>query len=260
MNLGFLVRGYRHGIRDAVGRLRESAYLLDALDVYAHPSGDRAKSWLPQVCNIVAQYCVGRGLEIGPGSAPYCDPSRTVFADKHPEYWNSSVKIDYVCDAGSIPVGDCAFDYLLSSHCLEHVPDTLRTLEEWCRVLKPGGNLVLVLPHGERTFDCGRPFSNLAHHLKDYEQKVDIYDFTDWEGFERFSVPQYDHRWLPDPRSRRADGSLDASWVVEQGHYHYHVWTQNEFVDVVRYLRLHVKVILEEVADRGDSFLIVASK
>jgi len=42
---------------------------------------------------------------------------------------------------------DESFDYIYSSHTLEHVIDAGESLKNWWRVLKPGGYLLLYIPH-----------------------------------------------------------------------------------------------------------------
>lgn len=41
---------------------------------------------------------------------------------------------------------DESFDFVHSSHCLEHMRDPYRALGSWWRVLKPGGHLVVIVP------------------------------------------------------------------------------------------------------------------
>jgi ubiquinone/menaquinone biosynthesis C-methylase UbiE len=48
-----------------------------------------------------------------------------------------------VADAQSLPFEDNSFDLLLSCECLEHVPDPQIALNEFKRVLKPQGKLIL---------------------------------------------------------------------------------------------------------------------
>lgn len=69
-------------------------------------------------------------------------------------------------------IADDAYDFVCSSHALEHVANPLRALQEWKRVLRPGGNLVLVLPHKDATFDHRRPVTGLAHMIDDFEQGI----------------------------------------------------------------------------------------
>jgi len=55
------------------------------------------------------------------------------------------------CDARSLPMfADGALDYILSSHALEHISDdSVAVLQEWARVLRPGGLLVVAVPTGD---------------------------------------------------------------------------------------------------------------
>jgi len=43
-------------------------------------------------------------------------------------------------------VADATFDFVHSSHCLEHMRDPKEALENWLRILKPGGHLVCLIP------------------------------------------------------------------------------------------------------------------
>ena len=80
------------------------------------------------------KYCQGRGLDIG-----YAGDSivKTVkgwdFEHGDAQYLNG--------------LEDESFDFVYSSHLLEHVPDCELALTNWWRVLKPGGYLLLYLPH-----------------------------------------------------------------------------------------------------------------
>jgi SAM-dependent methyltransferase len=41
---------------------------------------------------------------------------------------------------------DESFDFVFSSHCLEHLRDPEEGLKNWFRVLKPGGHLIITIP------------------------------------------------------------------------------------------------------------------
>jgi SAM-dependent methyltransferase len=49
-------------------------------------------------------------------------------------------------DITNIPFADHAFDVILCSHVLEHIPDDRRAMRELYRVLKPGGWAILLVP------------------------------------------------------------------------------------------------------------------
>lgn len=45
-----------------------------------------------------------------------------------------------------LPFADDSFDRLIATHVLEHVPDPHLALQEWVRVVRPGGVISLILP------------------------------------------------------------------------------------------------------------------
>jgi ADP-heptose:LPS heptosyltransferase len=58
---------------------------------------------------------------------------------------------------------DESMDFVFSSHTLEHMADVEKTLREWWRVVKPGGHLVLYLPHKDFYPNIGQPGANPDH-------------------------------------------------------------------------------------------------
>lgn len=71
-----------------------------------------------------------------------------------------------------------AYDFLLSSNCLEHIANPIAALEEWKRVVIPNGYMLLVLPKNSSNFDHRRPITTFEHLLDDYENHVDEHDMT----------------------------------------------------------------------------------
>jgi Methyltransferase domain len=119
----------------------------------------------------LAPYCVGYGLDLGPGGDPITE---------------SAVRIDLpepYSRVGALPVqlgGDASdlywfrdgvLDFVYSSHLLEDYEDPKVVLIEWLRVLRPGGNLVIFCPD-EQVFRAhciktGQPY-NHHHKLADF--------------------------------------------------------------------------------------------
>lgn len=68
------------------------------------------------------------------------------------------IKTEIVCDAAKLPYKDGEVDFIYAGHLVEHYyPDTLPlALQEWFRVLKPEGKLVVVTP------DCGAVMRDYA--------------------------------------------------------------------------------------------------
>lgn len=61
--------------------------------------------------------------------------------------WDTT-RIDLVSDITSIPAPDGSFDAVLCSEVLEHVPEPTHALDEFARLLRPGGVLILTAPFG----------------------------------------------------------------------------------------------------------------
>lgn len=59
--------------------------------------------------------------------------------------WDTS-RIDVVSDIAAIPASDGSFDAILCSEVLEHVPEPTHALDEFARLLKRGGKLIITAP------------------------------------------------------------------------------------------------------------------
>jgi SAM-dependent methyltransferase len=82
----------------------------------------------------------------------------------------------------SLPFKDCTLDFVYSSHLIEDFLDWTPILEEWKRVVKPGGHMVLLLPDKERWIEAlkrGQP-PNCAHKHEGRPGELSGY-FPGWE-------------------------------------------------------------------------------
>jgi SAM-dependent methyltransferase len=62
-------------------------------------------------------------------------------------YYSGKKGYQYISEASDLKgIGSDKYDFLLASHCLEHCANSIKTVKEWLRVIKPGGCLLLVLP------------------------------------------------------------------------------------------------------------------
>jgi SAM-dependent methyltransferase len=112
-----------------------------------------------------------------------CDFSQnTTWASHTSEYCFSKRKAcgrSYFCEGSNLSeIQDDQYDFLLSSHNLEHMANPIKGLKEWQRIVKPGGHLVIVLPHYARTFDRQRVPTTIQHMIKDYELNTGEDDTT----------------------------------------------------------------------------------
>ncbi len=70
-----------------------------------------------------------------------------------------------VCNAAHVPLADRSFDGILCLDVLEHVTNERAVLAETARLLKPGGTLVLTVPHSGLLAGLDSPnlFGRLVH-------------------------------------------------------------------------------------------------
>jgi len=87
----------------------------------------------------------------------------------------------FVAEATALTCAAESYDFVLCSHVIEHSANPLRFLEECKRVLRSGGDLVLILPHKDGTFDHRRPVTALEHLLSDFHRGLDEHDLTHLE-------------------------------------------------------------------------------
>lgn len=96
----------------------------------------------------------GFGVDIG------CNRKEWAYVDKHGvEALTIDPIINPIYDAYNLPPGN--FDYIISSHCAEHLSDWVKAFDYWHTRLKDGGVLVLYLPAYESTY--WRPWHNRKH-------------------------------------------------------------------------------------------------
>jgi SAM-dependent methyltransferase len=82
---------------------------------------------------------------------------------------------------GHLPFKDQAFDLALCLDYLEHIEADDRALEEIARVLKKGGEIILVTPHTGKFFLLHKLRSGLGLKLEDFGHKREGYAARDLE-------------------------------------------------------------------------------
>jgi len=70
------------------------------------------------------------------------------------------------------------YDFVLSSNNIEHIANPLKAFEEWLRILKRGGLLLVIAPRKELNFDHKRSVVKFEHLLDDYNNGITEEDLT----------------------------------------------------------------------------------
>lgn len=89
---------------------------------------------------------------------------------------------NFILEASNLSViNDNTYDFILSSETLQHMANPILGLFEWNRVLKKGGNLLLILPNPIKTFDHKREITTFDHLKADYDCNMKEDDMTHYD-------------------------------------------------------------------------------
>jgi len=92
--------------------------------------------------NFANKYFVGNGLDIGGGPDPL-----SLYVELFPRMKGVKTWDTNDGDAEKLNgINDLDFDFIHSSHCLEHLKSPEIALKNWFRAVKPGGHLIVTVP------------------------------------------------------------------------------------------------------------------
>lgn len=162
---------------------------------------------------LAHKYCVGSGIELGAAAhnafyLPHClnvAPSDGVnyvherdladylkYKQAQVDRTGEMIKVDLVGDFQSIHCSDQAFDYLISSHVIEHAPNVLAAYVESQRVLKNFGVFFCIFPtRVAAKSDATRVLSTLPEMIEAFQMGIDVHSMpeNDWrEHYQVFSL------------------------------------------------------------------------
>ena len=107
---------------------------------------------------------------------------KSLSAGKTYQYHKKKVGNQFISEATNLNIIENeSYDFLISSNCLEHIANPLQAVEEWLRVVKNEGILLLALPNKAYNFDHNRPFTKFEHLLDDYKNNVGENDMTHFD-------------------------------------------------------------------------------
>ncbi len=148
-------------------------------------------------------------------------------------------KLDIVSDITAIPEPKESFDVILCAEVFEHIPDPLKAIAEFARLLKPGGTLILTAPFCSMTHFAPYHFASgfnryfYEHHLP--AAGFDILELTPNGNYFQYVAQELRRR--PDMASRYG-GMTFRRW---------HFWLNQKMLNILERLN---------AADRGSSELL----
>lgn len=133
------------------------------------------------------------------------------------------------------------YDFVISSHCLEHVANPMKAIEEWLRVLKANCMLLLVLPNKPYCFDNKRPTTEYSHILEDYRNNTQESDLTHLEEIMKFHDLSMD-KPAGTPEQFRARSLKN----IENRALHQHVFSIDSLTQIFQFFNLEVLLTHED--------------
>lgn len=153
---------------------------------------------------LLPKYTRGQVLEIGCGQ----EKAYQHFIGYDSGHHFGKGAADIVGDAARLSlIADESLDAVFSSHVLEHMEDMQAAVNEWGRVIKPGGYLCLYVPSANLYPLCGQEGANPDH-------KHDIYP----EDLRRL-LEESEHPWLLEEFEERGEADEYSIFAVARKAY-----------------------------------------
>lgn len=134
-------------------------------------------------------------------------------------------------------IRDDIYDFILSSNNLEHIANPLKALQEWKRILKKGGLMIIAVPDQHFTFDHRRKPVDFRHLLDDYIHDVKEDDLTHLE-----EILEY-HDLTMDKAAGTFEAFRERSWRnYENRCLHHHIFHDDVLLKLAEYLQMEVLV------------------
>lgn len=186
---------------------------------------------------LMVSQVTGHGVEFGAGARPLPVPMGVSVAYAEPYFNDDQMhRMFGATDNWVRPSLAAAFDnqtgiepdsldFVLAAHVIEHTKNPIGAIQQSWRNLRPGGQLVMMVPDKRYTFDRGRPFTSLEHLLQDFENPSDERDFHHYVEHERLIAGN-----LVNPE-------VEARRLAEAGRdMHFHVWNIETFYYMLRHI------------------------
>lgn len=192
----------------------------------------------------IAQW-IGRGkigVEVGAGGKPVpgLEP-RAIQVDCFKTFGTDTCEADYYGHATALPFHDHTLDYVLASHVLEHVANPIAALEEWYRVVRPGGVIYLIVPNRLAAFDHDRALTTVDHFFADHRAGTTARDATHIDEFaEQVDWSLYEPDTAPDDvaaaRARLARGLHETVARGDDINIHFHTFEPSNLRELLEVL------------------------
>ena len=218
---------------------------------------------------ISQNYIRGKGIEIGafhnpfpvrpPHLVSYVDMrTKRELIEGFPEIKNHQAipETDIVDDGQTLAtLANESFDFLISSHQLEHCWSPLRAIQNHLRVIKKSGVIFYAIPDHENHIDKNRKVSDLECVLEDY--------FTTDPNEKRKRILRHYDEYLSsvdkiedtETRFKIANDRINNNLDI-----HFHCWNSNGLLELFQHVTATHPVELELFYKNDHEYFVVLRK
>jgi SAM-dependent methyltransferase len=104
--------------------------------------------------------------------------TESIYTDEEMRICGEIARVDVVAEGDNLPFPDKSFDFVISSHVIEHFYNPLKVLKEWERVARRF--IFIICPHKNRTFDEGKPTTTLQELIERAEESNENREDRHW--------------------------------------------------------------------------------
>lgn len=210
-------------------------------------------------------HLAGKGIEIGALHKPVScdwrkvrvqyvdmktiDELKNEYRELNPDFF---LRVDRIDNGETLATfSDESLDFVINSHMIEHTEDPISTLNNWFRVLRPGGILYLIVPDMRYNFDHRRKPTDFAHLLRDHEESPEL------------SLEEHYLEWADLVENCRPEHIRDRARQLQKQQYriHFHVWTPTTFLTFLMSCQAREpKFEIIHMEQNEDEFIILLKK
>ncbi|SEH07736.1 glycosyltransferase [Candidatus Venteria ishoeyi] len=212
---------------------------------------------------FVKQYLSGTGVEIGALHAPFPinDQTQMLYVDRmdtpslQKQYAShQNVAKEKIVNVSIISNGDDlsalednSVDFVCNSHLIEHLANPGRAIEEWLRVVKPGGIVYMIVPDKRECFDRERAVTPLSELKEKYSQKTTQVSLNNYADY------------FKNVKNITDSAHIQTAFENQQN-IHVHTWTDESFQIFLNWLSTQISFKVNTMDRNGLNITAVLQK
>ena len=239
--------------RNLIGCNNKDEYLASIAKKFKNKKGIEiaGPSWIFYQCFPIYKYSnrvdnVNREITNPHNNADYIN------GEIYRYYFNKKGK-SYTADASNLGFEDSSYDFLVSRAVIEHIANPIKAIQEWRRVIKEDGFIVVSAPDKRYTYDYLRRTTEFSHLIDDFENNVDEHDKT---HFKEVTDLLHDQN-MPEYKSLNGLADKYTSNNFQDRHTHHHVFSLDLLCKLISYSGFRVIYSSDRIP---GELLVIAEK